>query len=394
MKNPAGFVQIINASGELCACFGILGLKHSFTEQFLAGNVSDTRLSADDVLPLEKARGASSLYISGVVVRDSTRHTGHKRAGVMLWCMLHYMKTVYGLRKARLLYAVAVNRKSEQMMKNFGFRLLDPKERRIDKCPLYGFSLTKNTWVELMRHIPDYSRMCECDFQIPRSALGSRRSRRAPAERPVSVRDPNKARSTITILFVAGDRGGSRHNQVQIPREFDRIQAAIRGAEHRDTFAIATPIQATTHLKLTAAYRGQPTVLHFAGHGDDRSLSLLLDQDLVVTEAPIVAEELVKVLGSFPKRIRLCVLNACESDNLARRLVDEGAVDSAIGWSGKVSDANAIAFAEGLYRCLADGLAISQAVTLAAAGAQSTDPPGLYTRPGVDPTAALFTLRT
>lgn len=387
MKSPKGFVQIINSYGELCASFGILGLTPSFTEQFMAGKVSDTELSSQDILSLDKAKRSESLYISGVVVRDSSRHRGHKRAGVMLWCMLHYMKTVYGLRRTRRLYAVAVNRKSEQMMKNFGFQLQGRKDERVDRCPIYVLTLTKKSWAGLIQKIPDYSQMCRCNFRVSRKRPRSPGRKGAGAGAVTSESGgslPEETGGQVTVLFIAGDRGGSQRNQIQTPREFDNLGEALGGSKHRDKFTLATPIQAATLPKLAAAYRDRPTVLHFAGHGDDRSLSLVVDQGLLVTEAPIVGQQLVRILGSFPVRIRFCVLNACASAPIARLLVDARVVDLAVGWPGKVVDATAIAFSRALYRCLGDGLTISQSVTLAIESCNAGEPPILHVGSGVD----------
>ena len=78
---------------------------------------------------------------------------------------------------------------------------------------------------------------------------------------------PN-GRDSVTILFIAGDRGGTQRNQIQIPREFDSIQNALRSCKHRDAISLATPILAATFQKLVEAYRHGPAILHFAGHGD------------------------------------------------------------------------------------------------------------------------------
>src|SRR5207244_9080555 len=139
-------------------------------------------------------------------------------------------------------------------------------------------------------------------------------------------------RSFITILFVAGDRGGSQRNQIQIPREFDSIQNALRSSEHREAFNLANPILAATHQKLVEAYRHRPRILHFAGHGDDRSLSFISDQGLLVNHIPLIAEHLAAILLSFPERVRLCVLNTCDSASVAKHLVDKRAVGAALGW--------------------------------------------------------------
>ena len=382
MKNPTGFVQIVNSAGELCASFGILGLTKGFTEQFMAGKVADTQLSSEDVLTPEKSRRAENLYISGVVVRDAEKPIGHKRASVMLWSMLHYMKQVYGKRKERRLYAVAVNQKSERMLRRFGFQLLATKDSRVDRCPLYALTLTKSTWIQLMQEIPDYSRMCQCDFRVSGDPV--RRDRTRKAEKAIESAAPD-GHDKVRVLFVAGDRGGTRTNQIQTHREFDSIQRELRGAKHRDRFAAPTAIHAVTHQKITAAYRDGPNIMHFAGHGDDRSLSFIVDQGLLVSQAPIMADQLGRILGNFPERIRLCVLNACGSDPVASHLVRAKVVDAAIGWPDKVSDGVAIAFTEALYRGLGDGLSIARSVALASESSQATTPAVLHMCEGCDP---------
>jgi len=151
------------------------------------------------------------------------------------------------------------------------------------------------------------------------------------------------------------------------------------------------PLEAffTTDLTLSpyaivAAYRDRPAILHFAGHGDDRSLSLILDQGLVASQTPVIAEQLATILGAFPNRIRLCVLNTCASASVAQHIVDAHVVDAAVGWPTQLADATAIAFSGALYRCLGDGLALSQSVTLAAQSCSLEEMPMLYTDESVD----------
>jgi hypothetical protein len=173
--------------------------------------------------------------------------------------------------------------------------------------------------------------------------------------------------AAVTILFVAGDRGGANQFQIPIPREFTAIDNALRSSEHRAAFQLANPILAATHQQLALAYRHQPAILHFAGHGDERSLSLLVDQDLLVSTAPVFAEKLAEVLLNFPRRVRLCVLNTCESAGIAEYLVSANAVDAAIGWTGKLADVSAREFCSTFYGALGDGLALKASTDLAAA---------------------------
>ena len=168
--------------------------------------------------------------------------------------------------------------------------------------------------------------------------------------------------SSATILFVAGDRGGSRQNQIQMPNEYGAIQDALRASEYRNSIALAPPILAATRERLAHAYRQRATVFHFVGHGDERSLAIIEDNQLLVGEAELTAEELKGVLMSMEGiKVTLCVLNACESAALAGEIVDAGVVQYAIGWPKTVSDSTAIAFSRGLYGALGDGGTVREA---------------------------------
>lgn len=43
----------------------------------------------------------------------------------------------------------------------------------------------------------------------------------------------------VTVMFVAGDRGGSQRNQIQIPREFDSYKKLSEGASTETRFALS-----------------------------------------------------------------------------------------------------------------------------------------------------------
>lgn len=198
----------------------------------------------------------------------------------------------------------------------------------------------------------------------------------------------------VVVLFIAGDRGGGQRNQLQTPKEFDSINEAIRGSEQREAFSLASPINAATLQKFAEAHRYRPTILHFAGHGDDRSLSFIIDQEVVANATPIIEQQITAILGCFPDRIRLCVLNTCNSATVAQYLVDSDVVDAAIGWPAKIDDAAAITFSRTLYSSLGSGLALSQSVTLANESCGSTEHALLFTNMKVDSKAFAFVERT
>jgi hypothetical protein len=206
-------------------------------------------------------------------------------------------------------------------------------------------------------------------------------------------RDVEK-RHTVTVLFVAGDRGGSQRHQIQTPREFNAIDEALRACEYRDTFYLARPILAATHQKFVEAYRHRPAILHFAGHGDNRSLTFISDEGSLVSQTPVTEEQLAAILGSFPDRVRLCVLNTCNSASVAKHLVDTHVADAAVGWPAQLADAAAIAFSRALYGRLGDGLSLSRSIALAAQSYGSEESPELYTDEGIDPDVTNFVTRT
>lgn len=180
-----------------------------------------------------------------------------------------------------------------------------------------------------------------------------------------SVLQIAERRPSMRILFIAGDRGGSQVNQLQIPREYNAIQDSLHACKHRDVIALANPILGATRERLALAYRERPTVVHFAGHGDARSLSIIEDQKVLASQTPMDASQFCDILRTMQERVRLCVLNVCTSANLAHQLVNTDAVDFAVGWSAKVSDSAAIAFSSALYAALGDGRGISDAVSVA-----------------------------
>ncbi len=163
-KNLKGFVQITNSKGILCACFGILALTDSFMEQFIAGRLSDTQLASDCIRDFEESKKCSSLYISGIIVRDPSTYAGCKRARVMIWAMLYYIKKLYGLQKHRVLYAIGVTKEAERLMDNFGFQLIQEGRNRTDKCNLYTYELSKDTWSKLLANVGDFSMMATVSF--------------------------------------------------------------------------------------------------------------------------------------------------------------------------------------------------------------------------------------
>lgn len=163
-KDPEAFVAITNESGELCACFGVLALSTSFTDMFYKGQCTDTRLGSDDILTSREATDSPKLYLSGVVVKESGTQKGHRRARVMLWALLNYYRHRFDLKNNSILFGLAVTPESEQLLKNFKFRLASKSSVRRDRCNLYELRMSSSALDRISARIGNLSSICKVDW--------------------------------------------------------------------------------------------------------------------------------------------------------------------------------------------------------------------------------------
>ena len=164
LRNPKAFVGITDERGELCASFGMLGLKDGCVELHMRGDVLDSDLATADVLTFAQTKLSSCLYISGVVVRSPGSAVGNRRATVMIWAMLMYVKKLLGLKRSRQLYTIAVTKEAKRLLVNFGFTLHKPGNQRKDGCDLFVFTLDQTSWKRLLAKVGDLSPMCTIHF--------------------------------------------------------------------------------------------------------------------------------------------------------------------------------------------------------------------------------------
>jgi hypothetical protein len=200
-------------------------------------------------------------------------------------------------------------------------------------------------------------------------------------------------RQAVRIQFIGGDRGGATRPQLMLPREWKAIRDAISQGKYRDGFAFADAVHAASIDDLIACHRFHPGIVHFAGHGDARSLILVEDRDLIAEQRTLDSGQLVTLFRNYPTRVKLVFFNVCHSSGLARGLAESGVVDLAIGLPGQLADDPAIAFATTFYRQISEGLTVRQAFEMA--GLHSKPAPGgvrheIYSANGVDPSAIGF----
>ncbi len=203
---------------------------------------------------------------------------------------------------------------------------------------------------------------------------------------PRSPRQDDAAQSTVVVQFIAGDRGGGQANQLQIPREYKTIEDAVNGAKHREFLSLAQPILAATAGEVGGAYRAEPALLHFGGHGDDRSMRFLVTRQVLPSTELLGPEEIAEIIGCFPAPPPVLVIfNTCHSRDIAAHVAAAAAARYAVGWEGTVADGVAIEFARWFYTHLGYGLSIGQAHGLAKHSCGAGAAVSLFSATGSDP---------
>jgi hypothetical protein len=179
----------------------------------------------------------------------------------------------------------------------------------------------------------------------PKTAAPRASSRQAPGSR--SERTP---RSLVKILFFGANPPGTE--SLRIDREIRDIQQAIREGSERDRIKVETE-WAVRPSDITRALMGfRPHFVHFAGHGGGDEGSFAVENERGYAHLIPVAG-LVQAFKAVGPQVQCVVVNACETERLARALAVE--VPWVIGMRQPVGDRSAIRFSVGFYQALAAG---------------------------------------
>ena len=185
-----------------------------------------------------------------------------------------------------------------------------------------------------------------------------------------------------TLLFLAAN---------PIDSEGIRLDEECREIEVCVSSAPASPIRVVSKWAVRAQdlqkalLETSPAMVHFSGHGDQAG-QILLENAIGYAE-PVTAEALADLVRTFSSSIRCVVLNACDSAEQARQLVQF--IDCAVGMDGSVSVGAGKAFTTSFYQALAYGKDVSTAFELGRnqirlENLDEDNVPQLYLREGVD----------
>ncbi len=202
--------------------------------------------------------------------------------------------------------------------------------------------------------------------------------------RPRNLRHAPALQSTRLLVMSAN----SATAPLWIEKEAQAIRDGLYDAPDREAVlpfycSAATPQQLMPQLD-----QHRPHIWHFSGHGSEDSLGFV---DEYGTEAFVEADVLLKVV-QLAKHLRLVVLLACDSNELAKQLTEH--VDAAIGMDGELSDADAPVFSKTLYRALAQNLPLQDAFDRAVLAVQMDGGeykiPQINVRSGIDISTITF----
>ncbi len=180
----------------------------------------------------------------------------------------------------------------------------------------------------------------------------------------------------IKILFIAANP--TDIVWLRVGEESRAIDRALRSAKYRDLFQIETHLAVRVGDISELLLRHQPNIVHFSGHGTEKS-EIILEDDAGMGQA-VSTTALSNLFSVLSDNIRCVVLNACYSERQAQAIAKH--IDCVVGMSDAIGDLAGIRFASSFYLALGYGRDVQTAfdlgtVEIALEGLEEHDMPRL-----------------
>lgn len=159
--------------------------------------------------------------------------------------------------------------------------------------------------------------------------------------------EPTTPSETVRILFLGAN---SLARPVDLDREVSKISVNLKLARERDHLELKQEWAVTPDSLMQAMLDESPTIVHFAGHGEQDGIIL---QDERGSGKLVSAEALADLFRLFRDRVRCVVLSSCYSRRQAEAIRRH--IPHVVGMTTAVPDAAAIAFATGFYKAIGAG---------------------------------------
>jgi len=192
----------------------------------------------------------------------------------------------------------------------------------------------------------------------------------------------------ISILFLAANPSDS--TRLRLDAENRAIDLALLQSEYRERFQVNQHWAVRVDDLQGILLRHKPDIIHFCGHGDDRSAIVL--EDAHGQSHPISSQTMSRLFSILKDNIKCVILNACYSEAQALEISQH--IDCVIGMSKQITDDAAINFATAFYQALGYGRNMKTAFELGCVqidmhNLEEYDAPKLLA-PHVDPEQIVF----
>ncbi len=172
---------------------------------------------------------------------------------------------------------------------------------------------------------------------------------------------PGSVRLPVKVLILAANPPGTE--TLRIDHEIREIHRTIRSGKDRDTIEVGSRLAVSPADIIQALLDDEPKLVHFAGHGGGPDGSIAAEDDDNYGLARVIpVDGLVDLFRTFGKSVHCVLVNACDTELLAREL--SVVVPYAIGMQQPVRDGSSIRFSAGFYQALAAGRSIEEAFQL------------------------------
>lgn len=139
--NPNILVCLFDRTRRIAGYFDVFPLAPSFMDMFVQGHCGEHDIRREHILRPKAARSVRRLYLGGIAVADRCPNTRPWHAVRLLWALREYVEYFYAPLQGKELYAEAVTKEGEALLRKFGFVQQSPDRDRRDPFALYVATL-------------------------------------------------------------------------------------------------------------------------------------------------------------------------------------------------------------------------------------------------------------
>jgi len=219
---------------------------------------------------------------------------------------------------------------------------LQISNRRRNKQYAVQFESNAYGWVKHINPASSFQSMPQINVQVVNN----------PAQFPETKIKP------IKILFLASNPKDTA--RIRLDEEIRTIDEALQKSEYRDRFQLEKHFAVRVSDLQNHLLRYKPDIVHFSGHGSEKSEIILEDEQ---GKRKRVSQRAIGQLFKLLKdNIRCVILNACYLETQAKAIAEH--IECVVGMSNAISDEAAIRFSKAFYQALGYGRDIKTAFDL------------------------------